>query len=324
MEKWYPWKDLVPTDLAYPYGKEAADKLLDQLLQIWKDTPFDGLAYDEEYGTDIGRTAVVDGVSKTLSGYPTDYPKANTAEGWQISGGNLLRFAHEANVKIFGNRWVRTSDTSKYEYVADPRGFDIFEDAKFAQIPSAEWKALNWSKKSIAAKEVWKRNMEQSTKRLIFESYEIRAGGSIPESYTYPTDPTDPAYDARWPGLKILRTDLIDRTYNASYGGFASNSGSGMPRHRYGPASISLGWAAGGPEPALGESGIRTKSRDLLKYNYGVIMFYHLTSRGWILKNRVKNYFGPGDAGAEYYLSDMTRILFDQPVFYSGPDYGGD
>jgi len=337
-EERYSWEKLTG-EKTYAYGKDAVAALLEQLQQIYKDGPFDGLAYDEEYGSGF-RTGTINGESKELSGYPDNYPGVNENESWKISAGNLLRFAHEANVKIKGDRYIkRALPDGKFAYDVKPRrqadgswdkelnGYDIFENEKFAPIPAKDWEAFKqdeWN--DPVMRKAMQAEREQSKNRLIFESYEIRAGGklNLTPSYTYPTDPNDPSYDERWPGLTINRNDLIDRTYNSSYGGYSPGGWAG--NHRFGPMSIDLGFNELSPKPPPGESGgsgIIARTKEHFAGNYGVIMFYCLTSRAYI-QSKNPNYFGPDKTPAEVYLSEMTKILFGQGVKYiESRDYEG-
>jgi len=132
--------------------------------------------------------------------------------------------------------------------------------------------------------------------------------------------------DARFAGRTIYRNDVIDRSYNSTYGGFGA-SGSGMPRHRYGPASLDLGFNPVNPKPPIGEgggSGIIPRMKEHLAGNYGVVMFYCMTSRAYTINKHGDNYFGPNQARLESHLSNMTQILFNQNTVYIGQDYDGD
>jgi len=306
--------------------------VLDWLEQEYKARPFDGLAYDEEYGSGF-RTGNIGGVLKAMTGYPSDYPGVNEAQGWARSAANLLRFAHEANVKIFGDPYEKNDEgvwTYKSRDLPEAeRGYDWFENEKFAPREGWDYDAWDWNNNLTRRKEI-QAAMEQTKHRLIFEAYEIRAGGWIPESYTYPTDPNDTSYDPRWPGLTIYRKNLIDRSYNSSYGGFGGSSI--MERHRFGPASLDLGFNKINPKPPIkdgGGSGIIPRMNEFYKGNYGVIMFYCMTSRAYTIRTHGDDYFGPNQTPVEDYLSDITNILFSTEdkivsVTYSGRDYDGD
>jgi len=339
VEEWYPWNEITG-DTKYPYGKDAVAYVMDQLQAEYDIRPFDGLAYDEEYGWGF-RTGTVNNAETELSGYPDKYSRANHGQAWRISAENLVRFAHEANVKIMGDRYIkREKEGGGFTYEVKPRrqadgswdknlnGYDIFENAKFAPIPAKDWvfKQDEWN--DPVTRKAMQAEREQSTHRLIFESYEIHAGAwlSSAPSYTYPTDPNDPSYDDRWPGLTILRNDLIDRSYNASYGGFSPGGWAGA--HRFGPMSLDLGFNELAPKPPVGEgggAGIIPRTKEFLQGNYGVIMFYCMTSRAYTIAKKGDNYFGPNQTPVEVHLSDMTKILFDQKVKYiETRDYDGD
>jgi hypothetical protein len=107
MEKWYPWKEITGQDV-YPYGPETVAKLITELKEIDARTPFDGIAYDEEYGGEHG-------------GYPAypeaaKYPKMSTndtSEAWRIGGENIIRFAHEVN-QAFGRKLIQETYEIRY------------------------------------------------------------------------------------------------------------------------------------------------------------------------------------------------------------------
>ncbi len=143
---------------------------------------------------------------------------------------------------------------------------------------------------------------------LIHESYEIRYGATIPESYTYD-------------GKTIKRDDLLDYSYNSHYGGYASTSGNGMPREKYGPAAVDIGFADT-PRPSSVET-ITGNFDSHLRRNYGVVMYYCMRSRAG-LKAKYPNYFGTDNAPLETYLSRISNILHGYDTIYIGDDYPGD
>jgi len=60
-----------------------------------------------------------------------------------------------------------------------------------------------------------------------------------------------------------------------------------MPRHRYGPASLDLGFNPINPKPPINEgggSGILPRMREHFAGNFGVVMFYCMTSRAYTIK----------------------------------------
>jgi len=145
---------------------------------------------------------------------------------------------------------------------------------------------------------------------VIQDVYEIRGGAAIPASMVLD-------------GKTVKNTDVFGLSYNATYGGWSSSSSANMPREFYGPGSVDI---ASGIQnralPASGVNGIQNRMHDHLGGNYGVIMFYCLrahSSMAW----RVPNYYGEENAPArpEYYLSQISRILFEQETVYRGKDY---
>jgi hypothetical protein len=305
----YKWETIVGG--AYPYRKEAVDNILDHLKEIYDATPFDGLAFDEEYGSGFA-TGIIKGVSTKLSGYPETsmYPGINTSAGWRIEGENLLRFAHECNVKIFGKDYDRF-DSSKIEMIKD---WVVEDEETGEEIPELS--------KKYSFTEEDKRAMEQGAKRLIWEAYEIRAGGIIPESYTYPDDPSDPSYNEDFAGMTIYRDELIDCTYNSNYGGQGNTGLPNWPRNRYGSTSVDLGFNPVKPKPGPksdGGSGIIPRMEEIERRNYGVVMFYHIVPMSYVWDRHGDEYYGPNKTPLEDYLSDISKILFDgQMVRYIG------
>ena len=94
MEEWYPWNTLEVED-EYPYGPDAVKKVIGQIKEFHAKYPFDGIGYDEEYGSngsDIGRGSVYPNADK--------YPKSDRGKAWSIGGENILRFAHEVNLAL--------------------------------------------------------------------------------------------------------------------------------------------------------------------------------------------------------------------------------
>jgi hypothetical protein len=255
----YAWEALTG-DAKYPYDVDTVDKLLDELQEIYNATPFDGVAYDEEYASGI-RSGTVRGVVKTLSGYPDTsvYPGMSTGAAWVRGGENLIRFGHEVNEKIAG-----------------------------------------------------------PGRKLIQESYEIRYGGTMPRTYTYTDERTGKT-------VTLNRDDIIDYSYEAFYGNWQKDSGNpDYPRSRYGPVSIDMGFDSGSPKPSPGRSagsGIIPRMEDHLRGNYGVVMYYHLTSKKYIQLSRPSNYYGSDGAPAETYLSEIGRILHGMEVRYIGDDW---
>jgi hypothetical protein len=165
-------------------------------------------------------------------------------------------------------------------------------------------------------------------KRLIQETYEIRYGANVPRTYTYTDDRT-------WgstPGQQVTleREKIIDHSYYAFYGGWQQDSANpGFPRGKYGPCSVDAGFDEKSPLPPPARangSGIIPRMESHLRGNYGVVMYYCLTSKQY-LTNRQKagkmpwNYFGADGDPAETYLSDIGRYLHGQPVYYVGEDY---
>jgi hypothetical protein len=309
----YKWETIVGGE--YPFNKAAVDKLLDQLKEIYDECPFDGLAFDEEYGTGFAE-GMIGGSLTRLSGYPEAqvYPGISAGVAWRIIGENLLRFMHETNVKIFG------PDYDKYDQTKQDRIQDwiIYDEDTGDEIPGAGRK--------YSFTEEDKKAMEQSKHRLIWEAYLLRGASYIPESYTYPTDTADPSYNGDFAGLTIYRKDLLDSTYISSYGGTGGSpwESEGWPRSRHGYTSCDVGFDQITPKPPIKESagsGIMPIMRDVYRYNYGVVMFYCLRSRASQRKDRPANYFGPNFTPADDYLSDISMILFDgQRVRYNGLD----
>jgi len=145
---------------------------------------------------------------------------------------------------------------------------------------------------------------------VVQDVYEIRGGSSIPA--TMELD-----------GKIVKNTDVFGISYDATYGGWSANSSANMPRDRYGPGSIDLtSGIQNRALPASGANGIQNRIHDHLGGNYGAIMFYCLRAHSdcaW----RVPNYYGEDNAPArpEFYLSQISRILFDQGTVYRGKDY---
>ena len=242
MEEWYSWKSLEGEDV-YPYGPDAVKKVIGQIKDFRAKYPFDGIGYDEEYGstgTGLGRGAVYPDAQK--------YPLSDVGKAWNIGGENILRFANEVNLAL---------------------------GLKFGH-----------------------------------EVYEIRYGQHVAESYTYPEGEM-PAGSER----TVLLEDVIDYSYEAFYGGWQSKSGFGMPRDRFGPASVELGTIGSTPKPAYGKNGIEARMRDHLGGNYGVVMYYNMTGREQFENTH------PGIPPFDQYFSDIGRILYGQGVVYIGDDY---
>jgi len=95
MEQWYSWKSLEGED-QYPYGEEAVRILIEQIKEFYEKYPFDGIGYDEEYGSTKTSTKGRGEV------YPNTgvYPGINANLAGQIGGANILRFAHEVNMAL--------------------------------------------------------------------------------------------------------------------------------------------------------------------------------------------------------------------------------
>jgi len=248
MEEWYPWSEIEGEE-EYAWGPAAVERLMEQLVQIYRDYPFDGIGYDEEYGFTggaLGRGEV----------YPNTraYPGINELKAWSIGGGNILRFAHEFNLAI-----GKTND------------------------------------------------------EVIHESYEIKYSSKLPPSYTYPEDWPLPEGAPR----TIYRDDLIDISYEPYYGSWQANSQNNLPRSRYGPIAIDLGFNKGGPLPPSGRSGIQSLIGDHLRLNYGVVMYYGLRERDD--PHYFPSYFGPDNPLPETYLSQITQILHGMDTIYISP-----
>jgi hypothetical protein len=145
---------------------------------------------------------------------------------------------------------------------------------------------------------------------VIQDIYEIRGGLYIPASMVLD-------------GKTVKNTDVFGLSYDATYGGWKANSSANMPRSHYGPASVDLTSGIQNTAlPASGQNGIQNRMNDHLLYNYGVVMFYCLRAHSdcaW----RVPNYYGSANAPArpEYYLSQISNILFKQDTVYKGKDY---
>jgi hypothetical protein len=43
-----------------------------------------------------------------------------------------------------------------------------------------------------------------------------------------------------------------------------------------------------------------------------------------MIRRGLGNYYGTGKSDPEYYLSRMSRILFDEETVYEGKDYSGE
>ena len=78
--------DPIAVGMLYARGGEAVEALIEQLVQIHRDYPFDGIAYSDGFDTSDG----------------TDMP---LHEG----GENILRFAHEINAVLFGPNYDKWS-----------------------------------------------------------------------------------------------------------------------------------------------------------------------------------------------------------------------
>jgi hypothetical protein len=50
---------------------------------------------------------------------------------------------------------------------------------------------------------------------------------------------------------------------------------------------------------------------EIERRNYGVVMFYHITSQSYIWNRHGDAYFGPNKTPLQDYLSDISKILFD-------------
>jgi hypothetical protein len=147
------------------------------------------------------------------------------------------------------------------------------------------------------------------------EVYEIRTGTSIPESYTF-----TPAGGAE---VTVAREDILDYFYESTYGGWSANpANTGVPRSKFGPASIAICDITGGPRPPVGRSGpgVLQRMDDHLKGNYGVVMYYCLRSRDEI-RTRFVNHFGPDNQSIDIYLSQISQTLHGQKTTYVGRDY---
>jgi hypothetical protein len=145
---------------------------------------------------------------------------------------------------------------------------------------------------------------------VIQDVYEIRGGGYIPASMVLD-------------GKTVKNTDVFGLSYDTTYGGWKPNSSANMPRSHYGPGSVDI---ASGIQtrslPASGRNGIQNRMNDHLQGNYGVVMFYGLQSHESCAKN-VPNYYGEINAPArpEFYLSQISNILFKDDTVYNGKDY---
>jgi len=142
---------------------------------------------------------------------------------------------------------------------------------------------------------------------VIQDVYEIRGGGTIPASMVLD-------------GKTVKNTDVFGLSYDATYGGWKAGSSANMPRERYGPGSVDIGSGIQNRAlPASGKNGIQNRMYDHLGGGYGVVMFYGLQSHRGMAIN-VPNYYGENNAPArpEYYLSQISRILFEQDTVYVG------
>ncbi|MDR0563142.1 MAG: hypothetical protein LBG73_10720 [Spirochaetaceae bacterium] len=232
----------------YPYGEAEVAVLIQQIAELFDQYPFDGLAYDEEYGNNKTGQRGPGGVYPTEGAYDAVMTNALRDDAWQIGGENLLRFAYEVEAAI---------------------GRDIIQ-----------------------------------------EVYEIRYGEHVASEYTLAD------------GTEIRLEDVIDCSYEVYYGSWDANSHIGMPRAKYGPASVSIADVSGGPKPPPGRinGGILTRMADHLRGNYGVVMYYCIRSRNEI-QAKWSNYFGSGNPPMEDYFSQISQTIHGQDTVYRGPDY---
>jgi hypothetical protein len=260
-----PWANIYNGE-AYPYNEAAVAVIIEQIKEIYRKCPFDGIAYDEEYANngsgDNGRGNV----------YPT------STDGKRRYGENALRFAWEVEQAIL------------------PLHKDANGNPK-------EWLTEVYEHGSIAS--------------------------AIPESYTFtPAGSTTPVTIYRDgiaendPQGRPPTPPVIDYGYESTYGGWVASSGNGLPKSRYGPASIAVSDISGGPRPPPGRSGpgVLQRMDDHLKGNYGVVMYYGLMGRKGI-KNKFPDHFGPNNPYPETYFSQIAKTLYGYNVVFIGKDY---
>jgi len=144
---------------------------------------------------------------------------------------------------------------------------------------------------------------------VVQDVYEIRGGGYLPKEMVLD-------------GKTVKVTDVFDLSYDSTYGGWRSDS-NWNDREFYGPGSIDI---ASGLQarslPESGQQGIQNSMWRHLDGNYGVVMFYCLRAHS-TMRYLIPDYYGPENAPArpEFYLSQISKILFQEETVYNGKDY---
>jgi hypothetical protein len=99
MEDVAPWAELYPASPEYPFGEEATQRFIDQIVEAAELYNLDGIAFDDEYanmGSESGKRGLGE-VYPSAAYYDTSEA---TNAAWERGGKNMLRFAYEVKKQV--------------------------------------------------------------------------------------------------------------------------------------------------------------------------------------------------------------------------------